>query len=78
MWKYQKEGLPPRMYRLVRANILEAAAQAGVISHNARLRNQVQKLSKARLATRFNVALSENQKPRELFMFSGLLSLQFP
>ena len=49
MWKYQKEGLPPRMNRLVRANILEAAAEAGVISHNARLRNQVQKLSKGAL-----------------------------
>lgn len=50
MWKYQKEGLPPRMNRLVRANILEAASQAGVISHNACLRNRVQKLSKGATA----------------------------
>ena len=46
MWKYQKEGLPPRMNRQVRANILELAAQAGVLPQNARVRAHVTKLSK--------------------------------
>jgi hypothetical protein len=46
MWKYQKEGLPPRMNRQVRANILELASQAGVLPQNARVRVLVQKLSK--------------------------------
>lgn len=46
MWKYQKEGLPPRMNRQVRANILELAAQAGVLPQNARVRAHVKKLSK--------------------------------
>ncbi len=51
MWKYQQEGLPPRMNRLVRANILQAAAEAGVLPHNARTRASVEKLAKGNTQT---------------------------
>lgn len=51
MWKYQQEGLPPRMNRLVRAGILQAAAEAGVVPQNARVRASVQKLAKGNTQT---------------------------
>jgi transcriptional regulator with XRE-family HTH domain len=50
MWKYQSEGLPPRMNREVRANILDAAAQAGIITNNSATRATVTKLSKGQKA----------------------------
>jgi hypothetical protein len=46
LFKYQKEGLPPRMNKLVQANILEQAVQHGVIQSNAALRAEIAKLSK--------------------------------
>jgi hypothetical protein len=52
IWKYQSEGLPPRMNREVRAHILEAAAQAGVIPHNAATRATIEKLSKGATISR--------------------------
>jgi hypothetical protein len=47
LFKYQKEGLPPRMNRSVRAAILTQAVQQGVIAQNAALREAIRKLSKA-------------------------------
>lgn len=46
LFKYQKEGLPPRMNRLVHANILQMAIEAGVLAPNAGLRATIGKLSK--------------------------------
>jgi DNA-binding transcriptional regulator YiaG len=54
LFKYQQEGLPPRMNTLVRANILKRAVDAGVVTSNAAARSKVQKLSKGRL---------QNQRP---------------
>lgn len=48
IFKYQKEGLPPRMNRLVRANILQLAVQLGVVPPGAAVRENVAKLSKGR------------------------------
>jgi hypothetical protein len=45
MWKYQKEGLPPRMNRAVKAAILEAAESVGVLVSNAQLRETRRKLA---------------------------------
>lgn len=44
LWKYQKEGLPPRMNPLVRASLLEQAAQRGVVPLNAARREAIRKL----------------------------------
>ena len=44
LFKYQKEGLPPRMNSHVRAAILEQAAQHGVVTSNAALREAIRKL----------------------------------
>lgn len=52
LYKYQQEGLPPWMDRLVRANILQRAMEAGVVSANATARAEVQKLAKGRLSQR--------------------------
>lgn len=46
LFKYEKEGLPPRMDRLVRAGILAEAVKHGVVSENASVRAEIQKLSK--------------------------------
>lgn len=46
LFKYQKEGLPPRMNRLVRAAILNQAVEHGVKMQNAVLRESIRKLSK--------------------------------
>ena len=44
LFKYQKEGLPPRMNSLVRAAILEQAIQHSVVASNAALREAIRKL----------------------------------
>ena len=46
LFKYQKEGLPPRMNREVRARILEQAVRLGVVQANAALRSTIRKLEK--------------------------------
>ena len=46
LFKYQKEGLPPRMNKLVRAKILQSAMESGVIPQSAALRAEIAKLSK--------------------------------
>lgn len=46
LFKYQQEGLPPTMDKLVRANILRAAVEAGVVADNAAARSEIAKLSK--------------------------------
>jgi hypothetical protein len=46
LFKYQKEGLPPRMNAVVRARILEQAVELGVITANAALRAGIAKLLK--------------------------------
>jgi hypothetical protein len=46
LWKYSKEGLPPRMNREVRARILQHAARLGVLQPNAALRSAIRKLEK--------------------------------
>ena len=48
IFKYQKEGLPPRMNRDVRAHILKAAVETGVLPPNAPLRASINKLSKGK------------------------------
>ena len=47
LWKYQKEGLPPRMNSVVRASMLEQAAQRGVVTMNAARREAIRKLRSA-------------------------------
>ncbi len=44
LWKYQHEGLPPRVNCAVRAAILEQAAAHAVIPGNAALREAIRKL----------------------------------
>jgi hypothetical protein len=46
LFKYQKEGLPPRLNRIVHANILRMALQTGVLPQNAALLALINKLSK--------------------------------
>jgi hypothetical protein len=46
LFKYSKEGLPPRMNSGVRAAILSQAVQQEVIASNAALREAIGKLSK--------------------------------
>lgn len=50
LFKYQKEGLPPRMDRLVRARILQLGIDTGVLAPNALMRANVSKLAKGRSA----------------------------
>ena len=50
LFKYQKEGLPPRMNKLVRANILEMAMEMGVLPESVALRANISKLAKGELA----------------------------
>ncbi|HEX8551080.1 MAG TPA: hypothetical protein VF681_05935 [Abditibacteriaceae bacterium] len=52
LFKYEKEGLPPRMDKLVRANILNRAVELGVVAQNAAARAEIKKLSKDRLQPR--------------------------
>jgi len=51
LFKYQKEGLPPRMNRLVQANILQVAVETEVLPSNAVLRATIAKLSKGAINT---------------------------
>ena len=46
LFKYEKEGLPPKSNKLVRANILKLAIQHGVLAENAARRKNVEKLAK--------------------------------
>ena len=46
LFKYQKEGLPPRLNRMVHANILRMALETGVLPQNAALLARIDKLSK--------------------------------
>jgi hypothetical protein len=46
LFKYQKEGLPPRLNRNVHANILRMALETGVLPRNAALLARIDKLSK--------------------------------
>ncbi len=46
LFKYQKEGLPPRMNRRVRAALLQLGMETGVLPANALVRASVAKLSK--------------------------------
>ncbi|MBV9470001.1 MAG: helix-turn-helix domain-containing protein [Abitibacteriaceae bacterium] len=48
LFKYEKEGLPPRMNREVQANLLRLAIEHGVIPQNAGQRAKINKLSKSR------------------------------
>jgi hypothetical protein len=45
MWKYMHEGLPPRMNRAVKAAILDAAEEAGILPQSAALRERRRKLA---------------------------------
>lgn len=49
LFKYQKEGLPPRMNRQVRAAILQLGIETGVLPDNAVARASISKLSKGRV-----------------------------
>ena len=46
LFKYEKEGLPPRMNRQVRAAILQLGIETQVLTGNAALRSVISKLSK--------------------------------
>jgi hypothetical protein len=46
LFKYEKEGLPPRMDRHVRAAILQLGMDTEVLPSNAALRGAISKLSK--------------------------------
>lgn len=46
LFKYQKEGLPPRMNSSVRARVLEQAVDTGVVASSAALRAGIAKLLK--------------------------------
>lgn len=46
LFKYQKEGLPPRMNRQVRAAILQMGIETGVLTDNAATRATITKLAK--------------------------------
>ena len=46
LFKYQKEGLPPRMNREVRAAILKLGIETGVLPDNALARASIAKLGK--------------------------------
>ena len=48
LFKYQKEGLPPRMNREVRAAIVQLGVEMGVLADNAVARSSVNKLTKGR------------------------------
>ncbi|HEX8371886.1 MAG TPA: hypothetical protein VF585_03830 [Chthoniobacterales bacterium] len=48
IFKYQEEGLPPRMNRLVRSNILRRAMEFGIVPETAAARAEIQKLAKGR------------------------------
>jgi len=52
LFKYQQEGLPPTMNKVVRANILRAAIETGVVADNAAARAEIAKLSGGRTAER--------------------------
>ena len=47
LFKYEKEGLPPRMNRQVRAAILQLGTETGVLPANAGMRAIIAKLAKA-------------------------------
>lgn len=49
LFKYEKEGLPPRMNRLVRAAILAQAMHFGVTPSTAAMRAKISSLSKGKL-----------------------------
>jgi DNA-binding transcriptional regulator YiaG len=46
LFKYEKEGLPPRMNRAVRAAILQLGIDTGVLADNALTRATISKLAK--------------------------------
>lgn len=46
LFKYEKEGLPPRMNRKVRAAILQLGVETEVLSSNAAIRAIISKLGK--------------------------------
>jgi hypothetical protein len=48
IFKYQEEGFPPRMDRLVRARILRKAIEVGVVTETATARAEIDKLAKGR------------------------------
>jgi hypothetical protein len=47
LFKYEKEGLPPRMNREVRAEILRLGIETQVLPENAATRATISKLSKS-------------------------------
>jgi hypothetical protein len=47
LFKYQKEGLPPRMNSEVRAALLEQAVQYSIVPSNAARREAIRKLKGA-------------------------------
>lgn len=59
LFKYQKEGLPPRLNRNVHANILRMALETGVLPRNSALLARIEKLSKG-IKTAENAGSDEN------------------
>jgi hypothetical protein len=47
LFKYEKEGLPPRMNRQVRAAILQMAVETQVLPANSAIRAVISKLAKS-------------------------------
>lgn len=64
LFKYEKEGLPPRMNREVRAAILQLGVDTEVLAGNAVARATISKLSKEQL--RIGSATSQAEEPPEL------------
>jgi len=63
LFKYEKEGLPPRMNREVRAAILQLGIETQVLPANAAMRTTISKLAKTTTSQARRFPLQSSQAP---------------